>query len=108
LFGLATFTIAQRNKEIGIRKVLGASVSGIIVLLTRDFIRMVAIAFVIAAPIAWLLMNKWLQNFEYRENIAWWIFGVAACAAFLITIITVGFRGLKAATTNPAVVLKNE
>jgi putative ABC transport system permease protein len=108
LFGLATFTIAQRNKEIGIRKVLGASVSGIVVLLTRDFIRMVALAFIIAAPIAWLLMNKWLENFEYRQNIAWWIFGLAAFAAFFITIITVGYRGLRAAATNPAVVLKNE
>ena len=108
LFGLATFTIGQRNKEIGIRKVLGATVSGIVMLLSKDFLKLVAIAFLIAGPVAWILMNKWLQNFEYRIGIAWWIFVFTALAVILITIVTVGFRGLKAALVNPASILKNE
>lgn len=108
LFGLATFTIRQRSKEIGIRKVLGATVSSIVVLLSRDFIKLVIIAFLVAAPVSWILMNDWLMNFEYRVNIAWWILGAAALASVLISIATVGFRGLKAALMNPAEVLKNE
>ncbi|HTE28528.1 ABC transporter permease [Flavitalea sp.] len=108
LFGLATFTIRQRNKEIGIRKVLGASVSGIVVLLSKDFLKLIVIAFLIAAPVGWLLMNRWLQNFEYRIGVAWWIFGIAGLSAIIITLVTVGFRGLKAALMNPSVVLRNE
>ncbi|RYY20836.1 MAG: FtsX-like permease family protein [Chitinophagaceae bacterium] len=108
LFGLATFTMRQRNKEIGIRKVLGASVSGIVVLLSKDFLRLIIIAFIVAVPIGWYLMNKWLQNFEYRISVAWWIFGIAGLTALVITLFTVGFRGLKAALMNPSVVLRNE
>jgi putative ABC transport system permease protein len=108
LFGLATFTIRQRNKEIGIRKVLGASVAGLVVLLSKDFLKLILMAFLIAAPVAWLLMNRWLENFEYRINITWWIFAIAAILAFAITICTVGFKGLKAALMNPSHVLKNE
>jgi putative ABC transport system permease protein len=108
LFGLATFTVRQRSREVGIRKVLGASVAGILILLSRDFLRLVIVAFCIATPIAWLLMNKWLQNFEYRINVAWWIFALAAFVAVIITLFTVGFRGLKAALTSPAAILKNE
>ncbi|MHA4845899.1 ABC transporter permease [Flavitalea antarctica] len=108
LFGLATFTIRQRNKEIGIRKVLGASVSGIVVLLSKDFLKLILIAFLIAAPVAWFVMNKWLQNFEYRIGVAWWVFGIAGLSAMLITLFTVGFRGLKAAMMNPSIVLRNE
>ena len=108
LFGLATFTIRQRNKEIGIRKVLGASVSGIVVLLSKDFLKLIVIAFLISAPVGWLLMNRWLENFEYRTQISLWIFAIAGLMALLITIFTVGFRGLNAALMNPSVVLKNE
>ncbi|RYY20433.1 MAG: FtsX-like permease family protein, partial [Chitinophagaceae bacterium] len=108
LFGLATFTVRQRNKEIGIRKVLGATVSSIVLLLSRDFIKLVFIAFVVAAPVSWFLMNKWLMDFEYRVDVALWIFGAAAMVAILITVATVGFRGLRAALINPSEVLKNE
>ncbi|MET0243745.1 MAG: FtsX-like permease family protein, partial [Flavitalea sp.] len=108
LFGLATYAVKQRNREIGIRKVLGATVSGIVVLLSKDFLKLVMIAFIIAAPVAWYLMHQWLHDFEYRVNIGWWIFVIAALVAILITIVTVGFRGLKAALENPTHVLKNE
>jgi putative ABC transport system permease protein len=108
LFGLATFTARQRNKEISIRKVLGASVTGIISLLSKDFLKLVGIAFVIAAPIAWYIMNKWLQDFEYRITITWWVFALAALAAIAITLITVSIQAIKAALANPVKTLRSE
>ncbi|TDH28783.1 FtsX-like permease family protein [Segetibacter sp. 3557_3] len=108
LFGLAAFSAEQRNKEISIRKVLGASIGGIVALLSRSFLKPVFIASVIAFPIAWFAMNKWLENFPYRVTISWWVFGIAAVAALLIALITVSFQTIKAALSNPVTSLRNE
>jgi len=108
LFGLATFTAEQRSKEIGIRKVLGASVAGIAQLLTKDFLKLVIIAILIASPIAWLAMNKWLQSFAYRINIVSWMFIAAGLVAILIAIITISFQAVKAAMANPVDSLRSE
>jgi putative ABC transport system permease protein len=106
IFGLATFIAEQRMKEIGIRKVLGASVQGIVGLLSRDFMKLVAIAFVIAAPFAWWVMNKWLQGFVDRAGFSWWIFVVAGFAALFIALATVSFQSVRAALMNPTKSLK--
>ena len=108
LFGLASFSAEQRSKEIGIRKVLGASVSGIVQLLSKDFLKLVLISFVIATPIGWWAMNKWLQGFNYRVTIAWWMFAMAGLIAILIAMTTVSFQALKAAITNPTKSLRSE
>ena len=108
LFGLATFTAERRTKEIGIRKVLGASVGTIVALLSKEFIRLVGIAFLIAAPVAWLVMNRWLRDFPYRISIGWWVFVLAALLAMAITVLTIGFRAMRAATANPVDSLRTE
>ena len=108
LFGLSTFTAEQRVKEIGIRKVLGATESGIVALLTKDFLKLVAISFVIAVPFAWWMMSKWLQDFAYRIDISIWVFVMAAGVAILITLITVSFKAIKAAVANPVRSLRAE
>ncbi|TAN17937.1 MAG: ABC transporter permease [Chitinophagaceae bacterium] len=108
LFGLIAFTVERRTKEIGIRKVLGASVQSIVALLSREFVLLVLIAFVIASPIAWWIMNKWLQNFAYKIHIGWWIFLVAGVVAVLLALITVGFQAIKAAVANPVESLRTE
>ncbi|MEH6304587.1 ABC transporter permease [Olivibacter sp. CPCC 100613] len=108
LFGLAAFTTEQRTKEIGIRKVLGASVRGILQLLTKDFLRLVFVAIVIASPLAWWAMNKWLQDFAYRIEIQWWVFAIAGLAAIVIAILTVSFQAIKAALANPTKSLRSE
>ncbi len=108
LFGLASFSAEQRKKEIGVRKVLGASVSGIVQLLSKDFLKLVGISILIATPIAWWSMNKWLQNFAYRINISWWMFVLAGCIAILIALLTVSFQAIKAAITNPVNSLRTE
>lgn len=108
LFGLAAFTAEQRTKEIGIRKVLGASVSGVVTMLTKDFLKLVAIAFVIACPIAWFIMSKWLQDFAYRVTIQWWVFLIAAIAAIFITLVSVSLKAVKAAIANPVKSLRSE
>ncbi len=101
LFGLSAFSAEQRKKEIGIRKVLGASVSSVTLLLSKEFLRLVAIAMLIAFPIAYFGMNRWLQNFAYRTAFSWWIFTLAGCTAMLIALATVSFQALKAGFTNP-------
>jgi putative ABC transport system permease protein len=101
LFGLATFTAEQRSKEIGIRKVLGASAPGIAGLLTKDFLKLVLIAIIIAAPFAWTLMNKWLQDFAYRIDVSWWMIMAAGAIAIFIALITISFQAIKAAIANP-------
>ncbi|MEM8523126.1 MAG: ABC transporter permease [Bacteroidota bacterium] len=108
LFGLATFTAERRFKEIGIRKVLGASVPGIVTLLSKDFIKLVAVAFVIATPVAYYFMNDWLQNFAYQISLQWWIFALAGVAAILIAFLTVSFQSVRAALANPINSLRNE
>src|SRR5450432_3828913 len=108
LFGLATFIAEQRTKEIGIRKVLGASVQGIVSLLSKDFLKLVAIAFVIAAPLSVWIMNRWLNDFTYRIQLAWWIVGIAGVLALLIALFTVSFQAIRAAVANPAKSLHSE
>ncbi|MET3878574.1 ABC transporter permease [Chitinophaga sp. OAE865] len=108
LFGLASFTAAQRTKEIGIRKVLGASITGIIKLLSKDFVMLVIIAAVIAFPLAWWAMSNWLQNFAYRAPISGWIFIMAGGGALVIALITVSFQAVKAALANPVNSLQAE
>jgi ABC-type antimicrobial peptide transport system permease subunit len=108
LFGLAVLTAWQRTKEIGIRKVLGASVGGLVTLLSRDYLRLVAVAIVIATPIAWWATNKWMQNFAYRTTIHWWLFAVAGASSIAIAFLTVGFHALKAARANPVKSLRTE
>src|SRR6185312_4216270 len=101
LFGLVTFTAEQRVKEIGVRKVLGASVSQITRMLSADFLKLVLIACLIAFPISWWGSAKWLQTFAYQTTLGWWIFGLAGCAALLIALITLSFQAVRAATANP-------
>jgi len=108
LFGLATFTAQQRTKEIGIRKVLGASVSSIITMLSKDFLKLVFIANIIAWPLAWYGMHQWLQDFAYRIDISWWIFGLAGVAALLIALLTISLQAIKAAVSNPVKALRSE
>jgi putative ABC transport system permease protein len=108
LVGLLSFMIEQKNKEIGIRKILGASVKDISFILSKDFLRLIIIAFFIAVPVAWILMNKWLQDFAYRTTISWWVFAVAVLAALIVTCIAVGFQTIKAATANPVKSLRTE
>jgi putative ABC transport system permease protein len=108
LFGLAAFSAEQRTKEIGIRKVLGASTGGIVRLLSGDFVRLVAIAFVIATPVAWWAMHQWLQAFTYKVTIAWWMFALAGLSAIVIALGTVSFQAIKAAVMNPVKGLRSE
>lgn len=108
LFGLATFTAEQRTKEIDIRKVLGASITSITRMLSQQFLKLVFIAFLVAAPMAWFIMNRWLQDFAYRIQLDAWIFLLAALLAILITLITVSFRAIRAAIANPIDALRSE
>jgi len=108
LFGLVTFTAEQKTKEIGIRKVLGASVTGIVRMLSKDFLKLVLLAAVIAFPVAWWLMHKWLMDFEYRIDIGWWVFVVAGIVALLIALLTISFQSIKAAIANPVKSLRTE
>ena len=108
LFALAAYTAEQRKKEIGIRKVLGASVAGITGMLTKDFVKLVIISILIASPLAYLAMNKWLQDYAYRIQIEWWVFLIAGLVAVLIAIITISFHAIKAAMANPVKSLRTE
>ncbi|HYK44109.1 MAG TPA: ABC transporter permease [Parafilimonas sp.] len=108
LFGLAAYTAERRRKEVGIRKVLGASTEGLVILLSRDFIKLVFISLLIASPVAFIFMNKWLQNFAYRINISGWVFVIAAFVALAIAFITVSFQAIRAAVANPVKSLRTE
>ena len=108
LFGLAAFTAEQRTKEIGVRKVLGASVAGIVSLLAKNFVGTVALSFLLASPLAWYAMNQWLQDFDYRIDIEWWMFAVSGTLVLLIALLTVSFQSIKAALANPVDSLRNE
>ena len=108
LFGLSAFMAEQRNKEIGIRKVLGASVSGITAMLSKDFVKLVIISIIIASPIAYWAMTKWLQDFAYRISISWWMVAVAGLSAIVIALLTISFQSIKAAMMNPVKTLRTE
>jgi ABC-type antimicrobial peptide transport system permease subunit len=108
LFGLASFLAEQRTKEIGIRKVLGASVPGVVVLLSKEFLKWVLFANLVAWPVAYIVLNHWLQNFAYRTDIGWETFTLAGLLAFVIALLTVSFQTVKAAIANPAEALKYE
>jgi putative ABC transport system permease protein len=105
---LVTYAAEQRTKEIGIRKVLGASIPGIVTMIAKDFLRLVFIASVLAFPIAWWAMHKWLQDFAYRVNISWWVFVIAGVTAVAIALITVSFQAIRAAIANPVKSLRTE
>ncbi len=108
LFGLATYTAQVKVKEIGIRKVLGASVANITTMLSKDFLALVILSLIVVSPVAWYLMNKWLQDYAYRINIQWWVFALAGIAAVLIAFITISFQAIKAALANPVKSLRSE
>ncbi len=108
LFGLTSYTCIQRKKEIGIRKVNGATIGQVLSLLNKDFVKWVGIAFIIAVPLAWYAMNKWLEGFAYKTTLSWWIFVLAGFAALCITLVTVSWQSFKAATNNPVDALRDE
>ena len=108
LFGLTAFTIKQRFREIGIRKVLGASVTAVVSLLSKDLLRLVFISIIIASPLAWFFMNKWLEDFAYHIQINGWFFLLTGICALLIAFLTVSFQAIKAAITNPVKSLRTE
>ncbi|MCK6694268.1 MAG: ABC transporter permease, partial [Thermoanaerobaculia bacterium] len=108
LFGLTAFVVQQRVKEIGIRKVLGATVPGLLLLLSKDFLKLVAVALLIASPVAWYFMQQWLEDFAYRIQIDMWVFLTAGFVAALVAFLTVSFQSIKAALANPVNSLRNE
>ena len=108
LFGLSTFVVERKVKEIGIRKVLGASVAGIVGLLSKDFLKLVIISILIATPLAWYFMNNWLQDFAYRIDISWWVFAAAGLIAVFIALVTVSIQSIRAAVANPVNSLRTE
>src|SRR5690606_37705796 len=108
ILAMATFYMQQRRKEIGIRKVNGASITKILILLNRDFVQWVAFAFVIAVPISWYAMHRWLEGFAYRTTVGWGVFVLAGGLTLLVALLTVSWQSLKAARTNPAEILKSE
>jgi putative ABC transport system permease protein len=108
VLGMAIFSVDRRTKEIGIRRVAGAQSSEILILLNREFIKWVVVAFILAAPVAWFAMNKWLQNFTYKTELSWWIFALAGILAFGIALLTVNWQSWKAATRNPVEALRYE
>jgi putative ABC transport system permease protein len=108
LLGLATYTAEQRTKEIGIRKVLGADVSGIVTLLSKDFIRLVLVAIIIATPLSWYAMNRWLEGFAYKVEVSWWIYPLAGILAIIIALLTISSQAIKAALMDPVKSLRSE
>jgi ABC-type antimicrobial peptide transport system permease subunit len=108
LYGLASFMAVQRIKEVGIRKVLGASSAHIVYLFSKEFVILITIAFAIATPIAWYYMHTWLQDYAYRINISWWLFAAGGLAAIIIALATISFQAIKAAIANPVKSLRTE
>jgi putative ABC transport system permease protein len=108
IFGQAIFSAELRSKEIGIRKVNGATISEVMAMLNSDFVKLVAVAFIIASPVGWYVMNKWLQGFAYKTGLSWWIFVLAGLMALGISLLTVSWQSWKAATRNPVEALRYE
>ncbi|MCB0433676.1 MAG: ABC transporter permease, partial [Mangrovimonas sp.] len=108
LFGLASYMAEQRTKELGVRKVLGASAGNLVKLLSKDFVKLVGVAFLIAVPLSWYAMHSWLEDFAYRTSLSWWIFIVAGLLAMIIAVATISFQAIKAALTNPVKSLRTE
>ena len=108
LFGLSAINVANRTKEIGIRKILGASIKDLVTALSSSFLLMIFISILIATPIAWWMMNKWLEDFAYRINISWWMFAAMGTAAILIALATISYHSIKAALVNPVKSLRAE
>jgi len=108
IFGMASFIAEQRVKEIGVRKVLGATVFNLWQLLSKDFVAMVLVSLLIAIPVAYYFMHSWLQNYQYRTQLSWWIFAAAGSGALIITLLTVSFQAIKAAMANPVKSLRTE
>jgi ABC-type antimicrobial peptide transport system permease subunit len=108
LFGLASFLAEQRRKELGIRKVLGASVFNLWGLLSKEFLGLVLLAFCLGAPLAYYVLSDWLENYTYRTPLSWWIFALSGAGAFAVTLLTVSFQSIKAALINPVKSLRNE
>jgi len=108
LFGMASFMAEQRTKEIGVRKVLGASIFGLWRLMSKEFVLLVTISLFIATPLAYYFMSGWIKNYKYQAELSWWIFGATALSAILITLLTVSYQSIKAATANPVKSLRSE
>jgi putative ABC transport system permease protein len=108
LFGLATYMAQQRIKEIGIRKVLGATVFNVVQMLSSDFVKLVAFSAIISFPLAWMAMNRWLQDFAYRTSLDWWVFALAGIIGLFIAVVTISFQAIKAALANPVKSLRTE
>lgn len=108
LFGLTSYTCIQRKKEIGIRKVNGATIGQILSLLNKDFVKWVGLAFLIAVPVSWYAMNKWLEGFAYKTTMSWWIFALAGVSALVIALLTVSWQSFRAAMANPVESLRDE
>src|SRR5262249_13511266 len=104
----SSYNILQRTKEVGIRKVLGASTRSVVYILSKDFLMLVLIAFVLAVPVTWFIMHKWLEDFAYRINIGWWVFVAAGMLSILIALVTISFQAIKAAVANPVKSLRTE
>ncbi len=102
------FTAEQRAKEIGIRKVLGATSANLVQLLSADFIKLILVALVLASPVAWFVLNTWLQEFAYRIHIGWWVFALAGATALVVALLTIGTQSIRAALANPVHSLRNE
>jgi putative ABC transport system permease protein len=108
LYGLASFMAMQRIKEVGIRKVLGATIGSIVYLFSKEFVILISIAFFIATPLAWYFMNKWLQEYAYRISISWWLFAASGLVAIVVALATISFQAIKAAVANPVDSLRSE
>ena len=108
LFGLTSYTVVQRKKEIGIRKVNGATIAQVLTLLNKDFVKWIVLAFIIAVPISWYAMNRWLEGFAERTALSWWVFALAGISALLIALLTVSWQSFRAAIANPVESIRDE